>query len=460
MATRNKHRAQNSSPSAASKSGSAAKSGDEQSSDQTSSKVQTPDRPKTRFWLIAVLLAVVIVGVGLLGRWSLGSYCKLLAKQRIARFEYTEAIGSLEFAESLQSDDAETHFLKARIYRKTGKFDEFEKSLAKARTLGLSESRFENEKLLLRGQSGNMSELLSKLEDLVGGVEQFDPPEVYEALVNGFLILGRFNEATTYIEYWEKDFPEDPRQKFYKATLLFRYGPIRKIEGAKQQAEELLREVTDQYPTYYRAVLSHGDVLLNLNRVEEAAVQFEKCRNHPDAGLVPLISLAKCYGDLGRQAEAKEILQDVLEQDPVNVDARAELGKLQFNDEEFEQALDNLQFSYDARSYDPDLTNMLARTLEVLGRSKEADQLFQRASDIREKLAKVQTLMAEVDLGAGIDKRVELSEIILEFGDIEKGMLYLRSVLDVDPKHPKANELLRMYRPRNTGSFPRPGQLQ
>ena len=259
------------------------------------------------------------------------------------QFEYTRALKSLEFAESLGVDDQETHFLKARIYRKTGRFNLFEESLGKAGSKGLPKTRIENEKLLLRGQSGNLRELLDELENLAGGVDQFDPREVYEAIVNGFLLYGRFMDANLYVQNWEKDFPTDPRQRFYRAILLIRFGPIQKIQGAQEKAAGILDKLTSEYPNYFQAAMTYGDLLFNLNRIEDAVPQFERCRQHPDAGIQPTLSLARCYANLGQQQKAKALFREVLEREPANDFARAELGKLQYNDEEFEEARANLE---------------------------------------------------------------------------------------------------------------------
>lgn len=387
----------------------------------------------------------MMVAVALLGRWSLASYCHTLAKQRLEQFEYSRALSALEFAEQFGVDNAETHFLKARIFRKTGRFEDFDAALAKARTLGLAESTMDNEKLLARGQSGNLGELLGKLEDLAGGVEQFEPREVYEALVNGFLLHGRFTDAMTYIEHWEKDFPEDPNQRFYKSVLLIRYGPVRKIENAQEKAASILDKLVQEYPSHFRARLAYGDLLFDMNRIEDATRQYEICMNHPDAGIQPLLSLGRCYANLGRQEDAKKMFEQVLEQQPHNSFARGELGKLQFADEEFEQALKNLEAAYPSRRWDFDLANSLARTLEVFGRRDEAQKLFEQANLVREKLAVVQDLMTEVDLGTNEEKRFELGKLLLEYGNPETGVLYLRSVLDVNPNHAGARALLQTY---------------
>ncbi|MEC9091428.1 MAG: tetratricopeptide repeat protein, partial [Planctomycetota bacterium] len=378
---------------------------------------------------------------------------------RMEQFQYSEAINCLEFCEQWGIDTLETHFLKARIYRKTGKFDEFEKSLAKSGSLGLPKPRLENEKLLLRGQSGNLSKLFAALENLAGGVNQFDPPEIYEAMVNGLLLQGRFNEATEYIDHWAKDFPGDPRQRFYHAVLLIRFGPIRKIKGAQEKAAEILQALIQEYPNHYQAVMAYGDLLFATNQIEAAAIQFENCRTHPDAGIQAVSSLARCYTNLGRLEEAKGLFKSVLETNPYDDFARAELGKLQFNDEEFEEALKNLESSYPKRKWDFDLANSLARTLEVFGKTDRAKELFDQANQIREKLAIVQNLMEEVDLKDDEDKRYELGKMLLEYGDPETGIIYLSSIRDSNPLHQGAKKALDDYyakKNKKNPQFPTP----
>lgn len=401
---------------------------------------------KTRIGFIIIAVAVVIVIIGFLGKGSLRSYCITLAKDRLSKFEYTQAIEALEFTEDWQVDNDEVHFLKARIYRKLGKFDEFEKSLAQSRTLGLDESKAEYEKLLLGGQSGRIAELLNKLEELVGGVHQFDPAEVYEALVNGFLLHGRVVEATEYVENWKKDYPEDPSQKFYEAVMLIRYGPIQRIEGAQEKAASILEKLVSAYPSYFRARMTYGDLLFELNQVEKSAEQFENCIKNPDAGMQPKLSLARCYANLGRTEDAKKMFEQVLEETPDNNLALSELGKLQLADEEFDLALKNLQAAFPSRRWDMDLNNDLGQALQANGRAEDAKPYFDRAEVIREKRGEIQQLMEELDQGfRDEEKRFELGKLLLEYGNPEHGVLYLRSVLDVNPRHRGAFQALQNH---------------
>lgn len=351
----------------------------------------------------------------------------------------------LKWAEDLGSSDPEIFFLKARIYRKTGKPEEFETALAKSRSLGLSESDMKNEKLLLGGQSGDLRPLLDGLEKIAGGTEQFDPKEIYEAATSGFLMTGRFADAANFIDKWKKDFPEDPNQKFFEAVLLIQIGPIQNIPGAAGKATELLTEVTDQYPNHFRAQMTLGDLLFNQNETEAALKRFQVCESNPDAGVLPMLRVAQCLGRLGKQDLAKEKYVAVLEIDPENIDAQADLGKLQFNDEEFDEALKNLEASYAKRKWDFDLANSLGRVLQIFDRNKEADELFARSKEIRSKLSEIQDLKVEVEKGGGIEKRIQLGELLLQYGNPKHGLIYIQSALDEDPANPKARSIMRGY---------------
>lgn len=409
------------------------------------SNVSASSSQRTHWGIVLVALAVFLAVGILAGRYSLATWCKSQARHHLDHFRYAEALDTLQFTEKWGIDDAEVHFLKARLFRKTGKFDAFNESLATARTLGLSEARMENEKLLLLGQSGNIGKLLEELENLAGGVEQFDPPEVYESLISGLLLNGRFGEAMEYLESWGKDFPDDPNQKFYQAMLLKRYGPSRNIRNALEQASELLQEVTSEYPRHYRARMTHGEILLELNQAEQAARQFEACLDNPDTGAQAKVMLASSYAELGRLADAMELYQQALEIDPDHLIARMELGKLLFNEGEFEEALVHLEKVYPRRSWDYDLGFSLARTLEAVGRSEEAQKIFARATEVQSKRDEIQDLMAEVDVVRDEEKRFQLGQLLLDYGNPELGVIYLKSLLDVNPNHQGAKLALDEY---------------
>ena len=420
-------------------------------SSQSDSNSGTSSNSQTRWGLIAILLLVFLAVGFFVGRGSLATYCKSTARNRIAQFEYTKALESLEYAEQWGVDDAEVHFLKARIYRKTGKFDEFEKSIAQARLKGLPESQMNNEKLLLRGQSGKLGELLGQLEELAGGVDQFDPPEVYEALVNGFLLHGRFVQAFSYLENWEKDFPDDPNQRFYKAAVMIRFGKIHG-SGDQEEVKRILEKLIDDYPKHYRAMLTYGDFLMTLNQFEKAAELLERCVELPDAGNLPRISLAECYTNLGRQEDAKKMYLEIVESEPNNALVRGELGKLQYIDEEYDEALKNLEIGYQNRPWDADLAFGLARVLRISGKESEAQTLFDRATTIQNKQGEIQALTEELDKTPDEDKRFELGKMVLQYGDPNMGVLYLRSILDKNPGHQGAKEVLTEYLSRKSAT--------
>ena len=134
-----------------------------------------------------------------------------------------------------------------------------------------------------------------------------------------------------------------------------------------------------------------------------------------------------------------------MEVESENIDAQAELGKLQFNDEEYEAALKNLEASYSKRKWDFDLANSLARVLQIFDRTKEADELFARSKEIRSKLSEIQDLKVEVEKGGGIEKRIQLGELLLQYGDPKHGLIYIQSALDEDPANPKARSVLQGY---------------
>ena len=402
-------------------------------------------KAKTRIWVVVLGLALLIVTIAFVAPWSINSYAKLNAKRSVSQFKYEEAMSWLRWAEGFGSSDPEIFFLKARIFRKTGKPDEFETALAKARSLGLPESDMKNERLLLGGQSGDLRPLLDGLENIAGGTEQFDPQEVYEAATSGFLMTGRFADAANFIDKWKKDFPDDPNQKFFEAVLLIQIGPIQNIPGASGKATELLTEVTAEYPNHFRAQMTFGDLLFNQNEIEAALKRFQVCETNPDAGVLPMLRSAQCLGRLGKQDLAKEKYAAVLEIESDNIDAQAELGKLQFNDEEYEAALKNLEASYSKRKWDFDLANSLARVLQIFDRNQEAEELFARSKEIRSKLSEIQDLKVEVEKGGGIDKRIQLGELLLQYGDPKHGLIYIQSALDEDPANPKARSILQGY---------------
>lgn len=400
------------------------------------------EKPRTRLGLILIAVAVLIIVIAFAGKWSLTAYAKAIAKNHISQFQYADALSWITFAENLNVADSELYFLKARIYRKTGKFELFDSAIAKSRELGLPEQTMINERLLLQGQSGYLSGLMNNLEQMAGGVNQFDPTEIYEAAVNGYIRVGRFSEAADFLYRWEKDFPNDPNQKFLKATLLMEFGNLASDDGDPIQ---LLQSVTTQYPSHYQAIMALGDAFLRSNRETEALATFKLCENVEPVQTNARLKIAGCLARLGQQNDAKKYYEAILEADPQNIEAQAELGKIQFNDQQYEKALVNLESAYARRDWDFDLANSLARVLQLFDREKEAEALFEKSQGIRDKLSGIQDLKFKVDTGSSTQDRVQLAKLLLEYGDPNVGKHYLQSALDMDPENAQARQIWTEY---------------
>jgi Tfp pilus assembly protein PilF len=115
-----------------------------------------------------------------------------------------------------------------------------------------------------------------------------------------------------------------------------------------------------------------GRALARLGRFEEAAAEFARALELPDAPPDALVNLGNVLTDLGQLADADAHFAEVLRLDPASVKAREGLASVRMRQERWAEAVELYRACVAAGHRSADLHSNLGKALYKLGRGDEA----------------------------------------------------------------------------------------
>ncbi|HVW02378.1 MAG TPA: tetratricopeptide repeat protein [Planctomycetaceae bacterium] len=369
------------------------------------------------------------------------------ARASLASRDPQSAIDWLDFGWRFQAPGAEEEFLRARAYRKQGRWDLVHRHLELALRQGIDRSRIEREQWLASAQSGDLRDSLSHLPLLLERPEG-DGPEICEAYVNGFFLNNRLDEALQLIAAWLADYPADP--------LPYRIrGKIRVNSGELKQAAEDFRQVLKLLPRDSSVALELGQCLASQRDYEGAVGPLEQAARDPKTATAAKIELARCFRLQGKLDEARAHLAPLLEKSPDDPEILAESGQIELQAGQFSQAIPDLERSLRAYPRSVALHQALGRALLGAGRDAESREHFVYVERVQLQLARVDKL---IDYAGKHPRdaqcRYEIGKIYLDDGVPERGVKWLQSALNCDPEHRASHAALAEYYGERKGVNP------
>ncbi len=340
------------------------------------------------------------------------------------------------------------YILLARIQRKQGNLDAFDRSLKRASELGAGPRLIEIERLLAQAQSGRIEGIQNQLDKLLVKGES-DGQEVLEAYVNGCLASARLKQAETLISGWEKAFPTDCQPSYFRGRLMMFYGK-------NNEAATAFKSTLSTQPKHFPAAYLLGQILMQENRPDEALIQF-RLSNKMSHNAASRIAEAKALRSLGRVDEARDVLQETVllsrEQTRKSfqrvgdryegLPAQMELGNLELAVNNYAAAI---QWLDEVVIENPgDLSSRHARgiALRGAGRTEEAARELQAVKDARIALREVDRLGDLVNKNPDlVDERVRIGELYLTHESKLTGEYWLKTALARNPDHQRAHQLL------------------
>lgn len=392
----------------------------------------------------AVLLICMILA------WLMGpAIVKWQVRKSLADRNLGAADSWLSRLEWLAPNDAEAWFLRARLARKRGDWSHVRESLLKARQLGVSVDRLEREQWLTLAQSGQMRLAEPHLSKLLTD-PQDDGAEICEAYVNGYFLNYRMTEALRLLDAWIADFPKDTEPRIIR-------GKIRIDQQFLKEAEADFRSAWTLDPQSTSAGLQLADVLILERKIEEALKVYQQLKQQSAAHVNAQIGEAKALRLLNRPAAAGEIARRILVQQPNNREARLELALAEMDLEHLSEAVAILKQALQQNPRSLMVRQALAKCLRATGNSEEAVEHAKYVEEAQAALQKADALaMKVVEHPDDIRARYEIGMAFLKYAVPERGIQWLKSVLNYDPNHEAAKRAIEAYH----ASSPVPGDTE
>ena len=351
---------------------------------------------------------------------------------------HESALTWLGVSNLLDSDNAETHYLQARAWRRLREFDKVEVYLKRAYELGWDARDLKYEQLLALAQTGQYDEIGNRWSELFSRAGS-DGPEICNAYVTKSFFHFRIDNAVRVLDGWASDYPRDPQPHFLRGQL----GEVlQSWADAENAYREALRLGPDRPETRFRLAVS----LMKLGKFKEAEGLVRQVLKSEPSHLEARMSLAQCLIKLDQENEARQILDRELRADPKNFDALREMGNLELSVGRHEEALKFLRPAAARFPENAVVRYALARALRKTGETAEADEHYKFVDLATKALLKVnrltERLIAEPQ---NVELRYDVAMITWRYNSRDEGAKWLRSVLEFDPHHKPTHTALAKH---------------
>lgn len=393
----------------------------------------------SRARVLALVAGVVFVaGAYKLGRYGYAEYHVQSARAAVERGDVVAARPHLEVALRERPDSGPVAFLAARAARRGGELPAAGRHLERAGRLGYDPAAVELEKLLLRAETGDFRAVEPQLRALDRGGHP-DAALVREVLVPGYIATYQLGDAYQVLEPWVMADPNNARAR------LWMYDVAKRLE-ITQLAVDSARAAVGLAPDDPAARLAAAEVLIKEHQAAEALPHFQWLLDRrPDDPQVA-VGLARCHKELGAEAEAVRVLDDLLRRHPAHPQGLAVRGLVELDASRPEAALPWLRQAVALTPGDPDVVYQFAKCLGQCGKEDEAKVWRERqeraAADLREMAETVKAIVKEP---RNPDLRYKAGSLMLRNGHEAEGVRWLHAALAEDPNHRPARAALDEY---------------
>lgn len=386
--------------------------------------------------LIVMILGLVIAMFG--ARPALVSYHLWHATAMLRQHHTDLAEPHLSRVLELDPQNAKGHFLFARLLRRQGSLDRMNEHLAAALKAGFSEERIDREQQFLLAQSGRFRELNGSAGELLINAGE-DGAEACEAVVNGMMLTYQLSAASTVIDAWAADYPEDPQPLYCRGTL---YAE----QENWPEAIRFFRQALDLAPDRTDIRVHLADSMKTFRQHKEAISEYRQALQEMPSHVNAHVGLAECLLITAQADEARMILGQALQVDPESFEVNLALGQIELNAGNNAAAVERLQKAIEAKGHSIQARYALASALRAGGRDDESKEHFDRVEEQNDGQAKLSNLLDQLNKDPKrVKLRYEIGVAILEYGDPAEGAMWLQSVLEFDSQHKLTHSALADY---------------
>jgi Tfp pilus assembly protein PilF len=334
--------------------------------------------------------------------------------------------------------DAKAQLLAAQAARRHGDRESADHHLEEYERLQGVTPDSALERALARAEQGDLEGLESPLRARLtaGGPEVLS---IQEALAQGYLAMGQSSQALRLLDEIVRRTPGHSQAFAWRAEAR---ASQHQWEAAEQDGRTAM-ELDPENPAVRRCLAL---ALERLGWPQQAVAEYGWLRQHGQGDADVVIGLARCWQDLAKLDEARQVLEAFLAEARAHDGALVERGRLALREGDAGRAEDCFRQAVTVAPQNEDACRLLALCLETQGKADEATKVEQRLHELqvhagrRERLAKA--IEANPDDPA---PRFELGTWLLREGQEEEGLHSLVSVLDINPRHEGARAALAEF---------------
>ncbi len=261
---------------------------------------------------------------------------------------------------------------------------------------------------------------------------------ILEALAFGNIQVYRLKEGEACLQRLLELEPEN-------ILALHHLGIVYETLHRDDDALPLYERALKIQPENYRIRLQLARALLRQKKIAEAVRQFEQILpDHRERAV--LLGLARCRDQQGLPDQARQLLEELIEKHPQDVEALILRGKLDMEAGRKADAEVWFQRAHAAHPNHYEATFQLAQCLLGQGKKKEAEPYQRQVAQIdayRRQLDKLRKQSLENP--GDLMPRYEAGLLALKNGDEEEGIRWLRGILNLDPRHKDTHAALADY---------------
>jgi tetratricopeptide (TPR) repeat protein len=389
-----------------------------------------------RYVLIPLLLAALGVAGYFVGSYAWLEYHYQAAVHALAREAFDEAGEHLTICLDAAPNSSRVYFLAAQAARRSGHYDAAREKLEISRDLGWPPAAIRHEEHLLAFQRG----------DFDPGIEQYlqacltptNPQRcaILEVLAQGYIKTYRLLPALDCLDAWLREQPDS-------IAALMRRGWVRERLDRVGDAAEDYNRVVELDPKHPAGRLRVAQLLRQQGKLTDALPVFKGLRDDAIHDFTAAIGLAQCYAGLGRTEEARALLEDLDARKPHDPTVLLERARLAMSLGQAKDARGLLRRAAQADPQSYETHYQLFLCLRRLGEEDEALKAEKQFKAIEADLKGMSELTDQLQKAPNDpDLRLRIAEIFLRRGEEKEGVLWLHSVVRLDPRSEEAHRLL------------------
>src|SRR5262245_9552983 len=398
--------------------------------------VAQPRRRRT-LWIVGGLL---LVGLAAGVAWSFARPSLELdaAEAALRRNDPQAARLRLDHVLARRPKDERALFLAAQAARRSDAYADAERYLTALDGTGRPAEASRLEWVLLGVQQGDFGD---QEEWLRGAVGRNHPEEagILEALAKGYDAAFRWERAQEALARLLDRQPDHVIGLVLRAAIADRF---RKTETAEQD----LRLAVAKSPDNATAHAALAGFLNSHGHTREAIYHYELARCVGPADTAMRLGLARALFDSANLDGASRELDSLLAEEPNNVEALVERGRLAVRRGQFTEADQFLDRATRAAPWHRDAHRWQHVALKELGRNEAAARCEARLAELgREDAEGGRLKLRARDAPSDLAVRMKLWEWSVRNGQIAEGVAWLTEVLQVDPGHAAAHAAFADY---------------